>query len=732
MKAAIDKLLFAAASGLADEAERRVFLDHACRDDPKLRKLLEDMLRVQEEADEFFTFHPGSEEEGSPDVSRQGEQELGASIGRYRLIERIGEGGCGVVYLAEQREPVTRKVALKIIRLGMDTESVIARFELERQALAMMDHPNIARVLDAGATPSGRPYFVMELADGERITDFCNRTRLGLRARLELFVMVCEAIQHAHQKGVIHRDIKPSNILVREQQGRALPKIIDFGIAKVTAAGLKGEQTTTRAGQFIGTPAYMSPEQAEGEVDIDTRSDIYSLGILLFELIAGSPPASRSGLGQLGDREIQKILREGRIEAPSAQLRSLAPQELADIAGNMGIDPVKLPGMLAGDLDWIVIKAIDRERQRRYETANGLALDVHRYLRGQAVIARPPSRWYLATKLMRRNRVSFVAAGIALFGLLGGFGTSTWLFFRERNARHEQARLREMAEQATANEVRMRQSAQVADLVRQAAVHLKYGEYEEADELLADVPADGIPPSLEASSTYSRVADWNLSHGRWQAASDRFFSLGHVVTSVDMTDSHDISFRLLSVLTAVCKWGRPGQYETLRDLAIERFKASANPVAAEHTVKATLLKPAGPDILHRLEPLVGVLEQALDVTDSDRGPHMVAWRQFSLALMAYRQGHLDEAEERVHISLDLATNSEHRTVSNRILLAMIEARRGNLDAAREELSAQRKKVDAWMAEPFLVTNPDGTLWYNQHATLILLLEAGKMLEQMEH
>ncbi|GAA5481420.1 serine/threonine-protein kinase [Haloferula sargassicola] len=724
MSGPIDKLLFDAAAGLTDPDERRAFLDHTCREDPALRTLLEEMLEVRDEAEDFFTFPQASGNPPPAAESRHGaEENVGTSIGRYRLIERLGEGGGGVVYLAEQQEPVRRKVALKIIRLGMDTESVIARFEIERQALALMDHPNIARVLDAGATATGRPYFVMELADGERITAFCDHQQLGLRDRLGLFVQVCEAIQHAHQKGVIHRDIKPSNVLVRRHEGRLVPKVIDFGIAKVTATGLAAEGTATRPGQFIGTPAYMSPEQAEGGVDIDTRSDIYSLGALLYELLTGSPPVPVETDGTVGEAELRERLRRGVTETPSARVRKASPAALAEIARQRGVDAARLPGLLAGDLDGIVMKAIDRDRPRRYETANGLALDVQRYLAGQPVIARPPSRWYLLSKLVARNRVVFIAAAIALSGLLGGFGVSTWLFFRERSARHEQAKLRVQAEQATANEVRLRENAQVADLVRQAAVHLKYGEDQAADELLAGLPATSIPASLEASSTLMNVAEWNLAHGRWQAASERFFSLGHVVTSVDMSDSQDISFRVLSVLTAVAEWGEPGQYDELRQLTIDRFGDSSNPVVAEHTVKATLLKPADPATLARLAPLVAVLRDSLEVTDDRRGPHMVAWRQFSLALIAYREGRWDDAEERARLSLGLASNSAPREVSNQLLLAMIAFERGREKEARQEVVRVREKVDRWLQEPFQVVNPDGTLWYNQHAALLLLLEA---------
>ncbi|RYD32815.1 MAG: serine/threonine protein kinase, partial [Verrucomicrobiaceae bacterium] len=369
----IDKLLFTAAAGFVEAADRRAFLEFACRGDPALLKQLEELLAIQRDAEEFFEFRPEVVSQVASVDAGEGDGGLGASIGPYRLIDRLGSGGCGVVYLAEQQVPVKRRVALKIIRLGMDTENVIARFSMEREALAMMDHPNIARVLDAGVTASGLPYFVMELVDGERITDFCDHHRLGLRQRLELFVLVCEAIQHAHQKGVIHRDIKPSNVLVREHDGRLVPKVIDFGIAKATAGNLDADGTVTNVGQFIGTPAYMSPEQADSGWDIDTRTDIYSLGILLYELLTGGPPLNPEHLRDRGIEEILGILRDGEAGVPSVRVRTIPAEEIGEIANNRGVDPQRLPALLAGDLDWIVMKAIEHERHRRYETANGLA-----------------------------------------------------------------------------------------------------------------------------------------------------------------------------------------------------------------------------------------------------------------------------------------------------------------------------------------------------------------------
>jgi serine/threonine protein kinase len=730
MTPAIDKLLFSAASSFTGREERRAFLEFACQGDELRLQRIEELLEYQRDADDYFELQPhvGNAAPSGEDGMEEGV--AGLRIGRYRLIDRLGSGGCGVVYLAEQQEPVKRKVALKIIRLGMNTESVIARFASERRALSMMDHPNIARVLDAGSTASGFPYFVMELVDGEKITDFCDNHRLDLRQRLKLFILVCDAIQHAHQKGVIHRDIKPSNVLVRHHDGRPEPKVIDFGIAKAAVGDSDADATITQCGQLIGTPAYMSPEQAQGGMDVDTRSDIYSLGALLCELLTGSPPLKVEHSHELGVEGIRSLLREGETSMPSNRVRAIPRSEVVKIASRRSADPQRLPSMLAGDLDWIVMKAVENDRQRRYETANALALDVQRHLREEPVLARPPSRRYLLGKMIRRNRVTFAAASIAVAGLLGGFGVSTWLFLRERDARQEQARLRVIAEQARATEVRLRQAAKAVDQVAQAAVLLRYDEKDQADKLLDAIPAAQVPHSLEAAETLTKVANWNLKQGQWQAAAKRFNSLGHVLTSVDMSDWEGISFQLLSAATAVSKWGEPEQYEHLRSLMIGRFANSANPIVAEHIIKASLLEPASTETLNGLLPLADVIGKSLAAPDAEKDPHMVAWRQFSLALMAYRQGRLEDAAEWARRSIATASNSEERRDSNRLVLAMIAIREGRHADAEATLKQLRTKMDRWINAPFQINNPDGTLWYNQGTVVVLLEEAERMAREI--
>jgi eukaryotic-like serine/threonine-protein kinase len=379
-------------------------------------------------------------------------ERCGDYVGRYKLLQQIGEGGCGVVYMAEQEKPVRRRVALKVIKLGMDTRQVIARFEAERQALAMMDHPNIAQVFDAGATEAGRPYFVMELVRGVKITAFCDENKLSAQERLRLFIQICHAIQHAHQKGVIHRDIKPTNILVPVNDGVPVPKVIDFGIAKATQGKLTDQTLFTAFEQFIGTPAYMSPEQAVmTNVEVDTRSDIYSLGVLLYELLTGQTPFAQKDLLSSGLDEMRRTIRGKDPVRPSTRLKTMLARDLATVAKNRASHSPQLIHLVRGDLDWIVMKCLQKDRARRYESANGLAMDIERHLRHQPVLARRDTQAYRMAKFVRRHRAAVIFAGLIFVALVAGLtGTLTQARRATQHARLEETQRRRADEAARA------------------------------------------------------------------------------------------------------------------------------------------------------------------------------------------------------------------------------------------------------------------------------------------
>jgi len=718
---------------LFDEAQRRpagaarcAYLDQACAGDPALRARLDSLLAAGTEADRFFsegiaavrvsTTLPLRATRGAPAAGVLGEEPVGTRIGRYKLAQKIGEGGWGVVYLAEQEEPVRRRLALKIIKLGMETRSVIARFEAERQALAMMDHPNIARVYDAGATDRGRPYFVMELVQGVKITDYCDRHRLSLRARLDLFILVCHAIQHAHQKGIIHGDIKPSNIMVSVQDGQPVPKVIDFGIARATEARLTDRLPSTAYAQLIGTPAYMSPEQTDlANPDTDTRSDIYSLGVLLYELLAGTTPFDAHELLESGLDEMRRILREREPARPSASLGARPPAELTRLAQDRRCEPHRLAGQVRGDLDWIAMKALEKDRSRRYETANGLAMDLQRHLNNEPVVARPPSRVYKFRKLVRRNRGVFIATGAVAAALIAGLGASTWLFLREREARQR-------AVAAEQQQARLRHEAEARERVSQASLLVSQERFEEADKLLPELALS--QPTVEGAAVLRSVAEWHALRLQWRQAAERM----ELLLQVDSLDGSDAaSLDCLRAAPAFIELGDMNRYERFRQEAIARFTAA--PCAfSDRIVKVTLLLPANDRLVESLKPLGDVTAGYFRQADQGGDVFTAAWRAVSLALLEYRRGNYASAIEWSRRCLAYPGANAPRSATARTIISLASQRLGRLDEARNELGAAREIVENKFRAKLDAGNPVQGFWFDWLFVRILLREAVAQLE----
>jgi serine/threonine protein kinase len=739
-----EEKVFYAALELSLPAQRRAFLDEVCAGKPELRVRIEELLASQGEADRFF-------QESLPamnvraDISRScaealsaagesalnlaAEEQPGSYISHYKLLEKIGEGGFGIVYMAEQEKPVRRRVALKIIKLGMDTKSVIARFEAERQALAIMDHPNIARVFEAGATATGRPYFVMELVRGIKITDYCDQNHFDTRQRLDLFIQVCHAIQHAHQKGIIHRDIKPSNILVTFQDGAPVPKVIDFGIVKATETRLTDKTLFTAYAQIIGTPAYMSPEQAEmSTLDIDTRSDIYSLGVLLYELLTGKTPFDPKELVQSGLDEMRRTLREREPQRPSNRLHTLQRAELSTTAQFRQAEPPKLISLLRGDLDWIVMKALEKDRRRRYATSNGLAVDIQRYLNNEPVVARPPSRLYRFQKLVRRNQVVFAAITAVALVLIVGLAVSTWLFLKERDARRravaaelQQSRLRAEAEQARANEAELRQQAEVREKIAQAAFLISQERIGEADELLEKLSL--TRPTLDGAAVFRSAGEWHALQGRWQQAASRFT----VLVRINELDGCDVAtLDYLECGSALSELGDADNYENFRQAAIARYAGTACPVA-DRIVKISLLFPADKKVIASLLPLTELTTKSFTEADTSGDIFQAAWRSLSLALFEYRCGHYHEAVGWCRRCLAYQEVNPPRAATARIVLAMSCQALGQTEEARSELAQAREAIEGKFKSELDRGSPSQGFWFDWVFGRVLLREASRLM-----
>ena len=585
--------IFTEALTRTDPADRAAFLDRACGPDAELRVRIDDLLARHASDNSLLDHSPtdilrdvvadtvtrGADGHGDWDatvaVGGRGpastrRADSGTVIaGRYTLREVIGEGGMGSVYLAEQTEPVKRRVALKLVKTGMDSKTVLARFDAERQALAMMDHPNIARIYDGGVTPAGQPFFVMELVQGVPLTEYCDAHRLTVDARLQLFVAVCQAVQHAHQKGVIHRDLKPGNVLVTEVDGRPTPKVIDFGVAKATEQKLT-DQSYADTGAIVGTPAYMSPEQADPtSMDIDTRSDVYALGVMLYELLTGSPPIDKSKFQRGAILEMLRMVRE--VEPPRPSTKLSTADALPKIAADRDIDPAKLTKLLRGELDWVVMKALEKDRGRRYDSANGLARDVGRYLADEVVEARPPTRGYRLQKFVRRNKGQVVAASLVLVSLVAGMVGTTWgLYEAQQQAEHarKESEEKEMARQAEA--ARANELQQVATF--QAKMIGRVDATEAGKRLLADLRAKYAAavnqPNVPAADRANRVAEFDRALSRINATDAAIDSLDRTILTPSVAAIAD----QFADQPRIAAWLRNTLGEVYRDLG--RFAAA--------------------------------------------------------------------------------------------------------------------------------------------------------------
>jgi serine/threonine protein kinase/tetratricopeptide (TPR) repeat protein len=702
--------LFVAALQIADPAERAAWLDRQCANDAALRRRLEGLLQALDQAGSLLENPVVAPPATPPDKGQRapapdaGEELLlerpGTVIGHYKLLEQIGEGGFGVVFLAEQTQPVRRKVALKVLKPGMDTRQVVARFEAERQALALMDHPHIAKVFDGGATALGRPYFVMELVKGVPITEFCDRHQLTPRQRLELFVSVCQAVQHAHQKGIIHRDLKPSNLLVSRHDTTPTAKVIDFGVAKALDQALTDKTLFTGIAQIVGTPLYMSPEQAGmSDLDVDTRSDIYSLGVLLYELLTGTTPFPKERFKQAAYDEIRRIIREEEPPKPSTRL-SESKDSLPSISAQRQTEPAKLTKLVRGELDWIVMKALEKDRSRRYDTANAFALDVQSYLADGPVLACPPSVGYRLRKFARRHRAAVGTAAAILFVLVAGIVGTTFGLIRAEHRRAE-------AEQARGNEAAQRQIAEAEKKKAEQAEEATLADYRAStddaiEQLIGSRPDLGPQEKTYLENTLKR----------WQAFAAR-----------QGEDERSQAIRAEGHFRVASLWQKLGrrdearaEYEAARDLykqlaaafpAVPRYQQD---LASAHGNLGSLLAGLGQreaarteyeadlDLLKKLAeafPTVPRYQQDLAHTHNNLGVLLAALGQREAARTEYETAR--DLYKKLAAAFPAVPRYQQDLASAHGNLGALLTGLGQRDAARTELEAARdllKKLTA--------------------------------------
>jgi serine/threonine protein kinase/tetratricopeptide (TPR) repeat protein len=684
--------IFIAALQREDLAERRAYLDEACAGLPDLRQQVEDLLQLYEGAGSFLENRPAepaatgpyqdaAETASSPEVP-------GTVIGPYKLLEQLGEGGMGTVWMAQQTEPVRRTVAVKLLKPGMDSKQVLARFEAERQALALMDHPNIARVLDAGAGSDGRPCFVMELVKGIPITKFCDQQGLTPRQRLELFVPVCLAVQHAHQKGIIHRDLKPSNVLVALYDDRPVPKVIDFGVAKATGQQLTEQTLHTGFGAIVGTLEYMSPEQASfNQLDVDTRSDIYSLGVLLYELLAGSPPFHRKELEKAGMMEMLRVIREQEPSKPSAKLSTA--EGLPTLAARRGMEPKRLTALMRGELDWIVMKALEKDRSRRYESANSFAVDVQRYLAGEAVLAVPPSAGYRLRKFARKNRTALITATTLVLLLVGGVAVSTWQAVRATEAEVDAKHRADSESRAKSEAERQKKNAEAARDEAKRRLEMVFGIVSDID--YREVRAARKPLEAELAS--------------------RLVELAKRLEARPPNDPEELAGLQIRLARTLVNLGHPRDAIPLCRQAWETYKAQKG---TDHPASLTAMTALATAYQHdgKLDLALPLFRDAFDLSRAALGPdHADTIRSMNDLALAYLLiGRLDLALPLLEESLKLtqakrgADNPDTLTCMTNLASAYIHAKKFDLALPLCEQTWKRRKAILGADHPDTLTS----------------------------